>query len=203
MRRIEVNSLVAGALVLAALSLNACSPVGVAVGAGTTVGVAAAEERGVSGAASDAQIRAEVNHLWFQYDLDMFKRVGLQIYERRVLLTGYVPTERMRDDAVRLAWQPGGVREVINEIRIEDGTGLGTAASDKWITTQVKSKLLFAKGVQAINYSTRTVDGTVYLLGLAQSEEELDRVFEVVRNVPNVRKVISHVLLRDDLRRYG
>lgn len=198
-----MKSLVAGTLVLAAAFVNACTPVGVAVGAGATVGVAAAEERGVSGAAADAQIRAEVNHLWFQHDLDMYKSVGLQIYERRVLLTGYVPTERMRDDAVRLAWQPGGVREVINEIRVEDGIGLETSARDKWITTQVKSKLMFARGVQAINYSTRTVNGTVYLLGLAQSREELDRVFEIVSNVPHVRKVISHVLLRDDARRYG
>ncbi len=188
-------------LMLTALVAAACTPIGVAAGAGATVAVAAAEERGVSGAVTDTRIRLKINDLWFQADNKLYIAVGLQVYEGRVLLTGVVPNEAMRDRAVALAWQPDGVRAVINEIVVGDGRGVETTARDSWVTTQVKTRLLLDKNVDAINYSTRTVDGSVFLLGIAKDREELDRVFEIVRNTSYVDKVVNHVLLRDDARR--
>ena len=102
-------------------ALSGCA--GAVVGAGATAGVAAAEERGLDGAVDDTKIRAEINHYWFQHDVEMYRKVGLTISEGRVLLTGVVPTDAGRADAVRLAWQAAGVREVINEIAVRpDGT---------------------------------------------------------------------------------
>ena len=192
-----------GAALLAVimLAVSACSPVGVAVGTGATVAVAAAEERGVSGALADTRIRLAINDAWLRESSELFTSVGLQIYEGRVLLSGIVPDQAMSDRATKLAWQPEGVRTVINEIVVGEGRGLETAARDTWVTTQVKAQLLLDKNVDAINYSTRTVAGSVFLLGIAQDQEELDRVFEIVRNTRYVNRVVNHVLLRDDARR--
>ncbi len=192
-----------GLALLALLAAAGCSPVGMAVGAGATVAVAASEERGISGAASDTAIRFEINKLWLDHDFNMYRRVGLQVHEGRILLSGYVPSLAMSDDAMRLAWQPDGVHEVINEIKVDTGANLLDAAADKWINTEVRTRLLFERDVDAINYSARTVEGNVYLLGLARDEAELERVFEVVRNTPQVRGVVSYVLVRDDPRRAG
>ena len=192
------------ALALTALLAAAgCTPVGVAVGAGATVAVAASEERGVSGAAADTAIRFEINKLWLEHDFNMYRRVGLQVHEGRVLLSGFVPSVAMSDDAMRLAWQPDGVHEVINEIQVDAASGLLEAAQDKWINTEVRARLMFQSDVDAINYSARTVEGKVYLIGLARDEAELERVFNVVRNTPQVRGVVSYVLVRDDPRRAG
>ena len=188
---------------LSLLVLAGCSPVGLAVGAGATIAVAASEERGVSGAAADTGIRFKINKLWLDEDFELYRRVGLQVHEGRVLLSGAVPTIEMGDTAARLAWQPGGVREVINETKVDASKRLISAARDKWISTEVRARLMFERDIDAINYSTRTVDGSVYLLGLARDEAELERVFKVVRNTPNVRNVVSYVLLRDDPRRTG
>ncbi len=191
----------AGAAVLLLLASAACTPVGLAVGAGASVAVAAAEERGISGAATDTRIRLEINNAWFQESTKLYTSVGLQVYEGRVLLTGVALDNQMRDQAVKLAWQPEGVRSVINEILVGGGRGLEQTARDTWVNTQVKTQLLLEKNVNAINYSVRTVGGSVFLLGIAQDQEELDRVFEIVRNTRYVGKVINHVLLRDDTRR--
>lgn len=200
-RRVLGRGFGAGAAVLLLLASAACTPVGVAVGAGASVAVAAAEERGISGAATDTRIRLEINNAWFQESTKLYTSVGLQVYEGRVLLTGVVVDNRMRDQAVKLAWQPKGVRSVINEILVGGGRGLEQTARDTWVNTQVKTQLLLEKNVSAINYSVRTVAGSVFLLGIAQDQDELDRVFEIVRNTQYVGKVINHVLLRDDTRR--
>jgi osmotically-inducible protein OsmY len=178
----------------AAASLTGC--VGTAIGVGAMAGTAAMEERGLDGAISDTAIRTEINGLWSQKDERMWRKVGLQVYEGRVLLTGTVDSAEMREDAVRLAWQADGVKEVINEIEIAGSGGVEGLASDTWISTQLKAKLLFDSDVASINYSVETVNGVVYLLGIAQSKMELDRVTNHARNLDYVKKVVSYVEIK-------
>jgi len=189
------------ALAAGALLLAACTPAGIAVGAGASAGVAASEERGLKGAGSDALIRVSINEAWFKEDFDTFNRLNLQIYEGRVLLSGRVPDQARADKAVQLAWQADGVREVINEIVISNAGALDDFGNDTLINARLDSKLLFDSGISSVNYSTRSVAGTVYLLGVAQDRDELDRVFRVTRDIPNVKRVISHVIIKDDPRR--
>lgn len=185
---------------LSAPLLSACSPLGIAVGAGATAGVAAQQEGGLNAAANDAGIRAQINRLWFEKDIEMMRRVGLSVSNGRVLLTGVVPKAEDRVEAVRLVWQVPGVREVINEIRVdgEEGSRGGSYATDVWISTQLRSKLLFDSQINAINYSVETIHGIVYLMGVAVSRDELERVINHARNIRGVNKVVNHVLLKDD-----
>jgi osmotically-inducible protein OsmY len=191
----------AGALVAGALLLAGCTATGAVIGAGATAGVAASEERGIKGAGNDALIRVAINEAWLKEDFDTFNRLNLQIYEGRVLVSGRVPDQAQADKAVQAAWQPDGVREVINEIEISEGGGLNDFANDTLINARLDADLLFDGDVDSINYSTRAVAGTVYLLGVAQDRAELDRVFRIARDVPNVKRVISHVIMKDDPRR--
>lgn len=186
---------------IAAMTAQLSGCAGVVIGAGATAGVAAAEERGLDGALDDTKIRAEINHYWFQHDHDMHRRVGLTIREGRVLLTGIVPTEQARADAVRLAWQAAGVREVINEIGVNpEGTGLIDSGRDLVISQTMKSRLLFDKEIRNVNFAIDVVDGVIYLMGIAQDEAELERVIAHARSISNVKRVVSHVRLKSDLR---
>jgi osmotically-inducible protein OsmY len=188
-------------LAVGLLALAACTPAGVVVGGAASAGVAASEERGIKGAADDAVIRVKINEAWVKEDFETFNRLNLQIYEGRVLVSGRVPDQAQADKAVQAAWQPDGVREVINEIEISEGGGLNDFANDTLINARLDADLLFDGDVDSINYSTRAVAGTVYLLGVAQDRAELDRVFRIARDVPNVKRVISHVIMKDDPRR--
>lgn len=192
------------ALLIAAMGgmLSGCAAT--VVGAGATAGVAAAEERGLDGAVDDLKIRTEINHLWFQKDVEMYRKVTLNISEGRVMLTGLVATEQARADAVRLSWQVGGVKEVLNEIQVvPTGESGWDQAGDLWIQNKLKARLLTDGEVKNINYIVDVTDSVVYLLGIAQSSAELDRVIAHARDVSGVKRVISHVRLKTDTRRNG
>lgn len=195
------NIAIIATLGLCAFGLNGC--VGLAVGGGAAAVNAASQERGLKGAVNDTVIKAKITDLWLRFDKELFASVGLQVVEARALLTGRVDKPQTRLDAVRLAWKVSGVREVINEINItKQGEG-STFVRDTWITTQLKSKILFDRDIESINYSIETVGGVVYLMGIAQNQEELGRVTNHARNQSHVRRVVSHVRLKQDPRRKG
>lgn len=190
-----------GLAVLAAVALSGC--VAAAVGGGAAVGTTALQERGVKGAATDTAIRAEINHNWLNKDHRLFIDLNLQVHEGRVLVSGVVKDPDVRAEAIQLVWKAGGVREVINEVEVlPEGTGVVDYARDTAISTELKGRLLFAKEIQSVNYSSEVVNGSVYLIGVAQSQIELERVLDIARNIRNVKRVVSYVLMKDDPRRF-
>src|SRR5689334_10394367 len=117
------------AVALAALAASGCAPVVIGAAATTTV-VAASQERGLGGAISDTEIQAQINHLWFQHSIEMHSRLEMIVNKGTVLVTGRAEDPEMRLDAVRLAWQASGVKEVINEVVVDDGSTLSDSARD-------------------------------------------------------------------------
>ena len=173
--------------------LSACAT---AAGAGATAGVAASQERGLGVAIDDSATHAKIWRLWLDTDPHIFLEVGVDVHEGRVLLTGTINSPQNRLDAVRLAWQVEGVRQVIDEIQVTDEGGVLDYSRDVWITAQLRSKITFDSEILAINYSIETVNKVVYLMGVAQSEAEIDRVIRYARNIDYVRKVVSHVRIK-------
>jgi osmotically-inducible protein OsmY len=178
------------------LALGACAPA--AVDTGAAARVTAAREPGFKGAMSDTEIRLEINHLWFQESASLYGQVNLQVQEGRVLLTGNVPDPEARLSAVRLAWQAKGVVEAINEIEVRDTSSLLDAARDDWISAELEARILVDLAIVSINYSIGTVNQVVYLIGVARSRAELDRVIAHARDIAYVRRVIDYVRLKDD-----
>lgn len=182
------------AAIMVAILLGTSGCVGLAVGAGATAGVSAYEQRSVSDQAKDIKIHSQISSSWLEYDQMLRIDLGIEVYEGRVLLTGFVKEEQRRAEAVRLAWAADGVREVYNEIQVGEG---GNLTRDSWITTQLTSKITLDKDVSAINYSIETVNGTIYLIGAARSRVELDKVIAHTRTIEYVRKVVNHVEIKD------
>jgi osmotically-inducible protein OsmY len=189
------------ALLSLTLAVPGCSIWGAAAGAGAVGATAAQTEKGFRRSVADTEIRITINDLWLQADEQMFRKVNLQVQEGRVLLSGNVPLPEQRVEAVRLAWQAPGVREVINEIEVKDTSSLGNQARDAWISTQLKSTLLFDQDVSSIDYSIETVNQVIYLMGVARSQAELSRVIGHAKEISYVQGVVSYVLLKDDPRR--
>ncbi|NCT40538.1 MAG: BON domain-containing protein [Alphaproteobacteria bacterium] len=180
---------------LGVFALQGCTAVGVATGVGATAGVAMVQEGGISRAAKDAVIQAKINELWFSYNVEMFTKLDMTINNGRVLLTGVVQNPEHRVEAVRLAWQPEGVKQVINEITVADSNGITGYARDAWINGRLRTALMFDKNVLSVNYSIDTVRRVVYLMGYAQDQAELNRVIEIARTMRDVEQVVSYVKL--------
>ena len=53
----------------------------------------------------------------------------------------------------------------------------------------------------SLNYTIETINGSVYIMGIAQSRDELDLVVNHARTISHVRNVVSHVVLKDDPKR--
>ena len=185
-------------LLMVGLALAGCSAWGAAAGAGA-VGVTASQtEKGFRRSTADTEIRIGISDRWFQTDEEMFRKLNLQVEEQRVLITGAVQQPEQRIEAVRLAWQVPGVREVINEIEVTDRSGLDDQARDVWITTKLETTLLFDEEISSINYSIVTVNKAIYIMGVAQSEVELERVIGHAKEISYVRRVVNYALLVDD-----
>ncbi|MEE8247287.1 MAG: BON domain-containing protein [Alphaproteobacteria bacterium] len=187
------------ALMVAALGLSGCA--GVVAGAGAQGLVAAAQERKLLDAVDDKTIQLRINARFLNHDANLFRRVETEIVEGRVLLTGNVPRPEDRVEAARLTWQVAGVREVLNEIAVNDRGGILNYFKDSWITTRLRAKMVTDAEIVDINYSVETVNGIVYLIGIAQDEAELKRLTGHARTLTGVRRVISHVRMKDDPRR--
>ena len=180
-RRATPAIALAGLMLLPLALLAGC---GVVAGAAATGGVVAMQERGVDSAASDLGIRLEINRRWLAHDLAMHTRLGLQVWEGRVVVGGAVPGRAQRDTAIALAHAGDAARFL----------------SDTQIEKEIDLRLLLARDVESINYSVQSVFGTVHLIGTARSRDERVRVGVLIRQVGGVRRLVDHVRVRGEAR---
>jgi osmotically-inducible protein OsmY len=190
------NPKLIAALLVSVVALNACAAPIIAAGAvGGTAGAASTRSGGLGQTFSDAQISNGVHDAWFDENRNMFDKLDYKVFEGRVMIVGSVQNSGYRDTAIRLAWQVPGVRQVINEIRVEPTGGITGFTKDSWISTQLKTRLLTDGDVQSNNYKFLTNGGVIYLLGVARDQEELTLVLNHARNISYVKDVVSYVRL--------
>lgn len=134
------------------------------------------------------------------------KKVDAKVQEGRVLLTGYVLNKDHKEEATDIVWKIKGVREVIDEIQVIKNPWeitLASKAKDNLVANTVRTKLLASRKVRSINYDVINSNGTIYLFGIAQNQDELNAAAKKASTVAGVKKVVSHVLLKYDDRRFS
>lgn len=180
------------------LGLSGCTPVGMAVGGAAAAGVVIAEERSVEDAVADAGTKLEIVNKLLQESETLFIAVSTSVIEGRVLVTGEVESDAVREKVSELIWTIKSVKAVINELQISSKSDLGSTAEDTWITTKLKARLLQDISIKHVNYQIDTVNRVVYLFGISQNADELERVDRHSRDVAGVRKVVRHVVDKKD-----
>ena len=166
------------------------------LGAAAGGGYAAAQERGVNGAVDDFQVKADIEEGLMKAELQLQGRITATVYGGRVLLTGHVPSQQIKVAAEQVAGKTHDVRAIYNEIEVAPTEGVWNDATDAWIAAQVRSQLVLDADVRSINYTIDTTNGSVYLIGSARSQAELDRATQIARYVPGVSRVVSYVEIR-------
>ncbi len=170
------------------LLLSGCAPA--AIGGIGAIGLCSVDERGVDGVAKDQAIRAALN-FEMEKKLSDFSDVELTVYNGRVLLTGVANTPQIKAQAVNIARNTKGVRDVIDGINVEGEDGFAEYTRDGWITTKLKASLYPEDDVVAPNYVIRTFDKVIYIFGTAQNQEEMDRVLYLAHDITGVRRVVN------------
>ena len=177
----------------------------IAVAAGGAVaGVSAArQERTIGNAVDDVRINATLDARLAREYPGLYIRVSTTVVEGRVLLAGRVAKPETRLDATRVAWSVEGVHKVDNDIEVSDMSGWLDGPADFIMRTQLATILLADKSIKDVNYTTDVVHGVVYLMGVAQNRDELDRVVDHAQKLNGVKRVENYVVLKDDPVRNG
>ncbi len=181
-------------------AVSGCGVVGPLVVA--TTGAVLSDERSIGAMIDDKILLRKVKAAYSSSGIEDLKtHVKILVVEGRVLLVGNVAKESYAEDAVRLAWEVRGVKDVMNEIQCDKRTVL-EEASDIWIVGQINSKLTVERNILSTNYKVAANKGVVYLLGIAQNQEELEHVLRVLSTVNGVKKIVNYVILKDDPKRF-
>ena len=157
------------------------------------------EDRSLETLRDDTAITFDINEVLLgEKHRDLFPEISTDVYEHVVMLTGTVKFAQNKQRASDIVRGVKGVKRIVNELQVTDQYGIGPAANDLWIETKLKVLLLGTKDIRSINYRWRSVNGTVYLIGIAQNTAELNRVKGHARAISYVRKVVSHVRLKSE-----
>lgn len=166
-------------------------------------------ERNYSEVVEDASITAAVKSklLWSKHAPGL--SVNVKTISGKVILLGSVNSSSAKKTAGLLASNTQGVVTVDNRLAVEEtektmvmasateeAIGLGQRISDSWITTKVKSTLMYAGNINGSDISVTTKDGVVSLNGKVASGVEHALAVELAKNVQGVTRVNARALSR-------
>ncbi|AHC73632.1 putative periplasmic/secreted lipoprotein [Candidatus Endolissoclinum faulkneri L5] len=184
------------AIAVLSIFLVSCSPAGIAIGAGVAGFSAAKTENGFVRTINDRLIYLQLNGKLFQTDYNLFPHLSFSVDRGRVLLTGNVENAENRIIATRLAWSVDGVVEVINELQVNNRASITNFALDTKIGTDLRFRMLADNKIKFINYSVDVVNQTVYIMGIAHTQNELSRVIAHAQDIPFVSGIVNYVIVQ-------
>ncbi|MCC9625537.1 BON domain-containing protein [Thalassospira sp. MA62] len=161
----------------------------------------------------DTQIKSGILGEFSKVDHTYLMDVNIDIWKKHVMVTGMVDSKAKYYDVMSLVKQDDRIETVYDHLEVADTETVNAyrdaeeqygknavpadsatqSVSDAWIEGQIKALLLAEKGVSSVNYRWQSVNNIVYMMGEAQSDEELDKVLSIVRRIKGVKKVVSHI----------
>ncbi len=159
----------------------------------STITGATSKERPVGRSIDDTSAGMAIGARMRRFHDGDLSGVRVAVEDGFVLLSGNVPTPELRLDAERIAWTAPKVVKVANEIEVTGKRGFLGNAKDRWITTQVRTRIFSDNAVRSVNINIETRNKVVYLLGLVRTEGEIKRATGHARLVPGVKKVVSYL----------
>jgi osmotically-inducible protein OsmY len=183
------------------ISVSGCAST--LIGGAASIGLASVQERSIKDAAIDLKLEMQIQKKLFSANSDkLFANVGVSLLEQRVLLVGNVESQKLRDLASTIAWGVSPkIKDVLNELTIGESTSLVSEAKDARISLSLSGLLLGDAEISDINFSHSVSKQIIFLIGIAQDNNELDKVIHHARTVKGVKKVISHLILKNDKKR--
>ena len=166
------------------------------VGSAAKVATVKQEERSLGEVVDDVVVKASIKNKYFDTSDKIFFNVDVEVSQGRVLLTGTVENSDLRIESTRLAWSVDGVKSVINEIQISNNDNILDFADDLVIGTKISGKLILDEDIQSLNYSVEVVNKVVYLIGIARSLEEKQKVISISKEVFGVQEVIDYIVVK-------
>ena len=116
--------------------------------------------------------------------------INVTSYNGVVLLSGEVSNNEQRELAGKTVGKINRVRQVYNELQVQDKTSFFSRTHDSWLTSKIKSKLLANSDIDSGRIKVVTEDNTVFMMGLLTSAEA-DQAVKVIRDTDGVQKIVK------------
>jgi osmotically-inducible protein OsmY len=189
------------ALFLILIYLSGCASA--LIGGVATVGLATMQERSMKDSAIDLKLELQLQKKLFVANKDkLFATVDVIIIEQRIMLIGNVESQEVRDLATKISWEVSPkIKAVLNELTIGEKSTLVSEAKDVRISLTLSGLLIGDVNISDINFSHSVSRQVIFLIGIAKNDDELNLVIHHARTVKGVRKVISHIILKNDKKR--
>ncbi|MGV0951912.1 MAG: BON domain-containing protein [Azonexus sp.] len=181
-------TIAAAALITALPLLQGCVPAVIATGA--TVGVMSYQDR------RPTAIQTEDESIEWKASRSVPEKysaashLNFTAFNRRLMITGEVPSEEAKNAIGEQAAKVAGVKDVFNEVTVGPASSLSTRSNDSYITSKVKGRLVDEKYLSAIHIKVVTEAGIAYLMGIV-SERESKLAVTIASRTDGVRKVVN------------
>jgi len=158
---------------------------------GTAVlGTSIADERTIGMQIDDLAITSKIMAR-LTAETDMPSRwLSVDSIEGKVSLMGHLKNQEQINRAVFIAKSFQGVKNVHSEIKIGEPS-LKSIATDSWITTKVKTRLLKDPKTSGIAVHVETIEGRVYLQGMVRNDAQYQRALELTSTTRGVKEVVD------------
>ena len=127
--------------------------------------------------------------------------LGIKVIDGNIFLSGKVDEPEEKLKIIKMAWETKGTRSVQSAVIIKGQTNFKNTAKDVLITSQLRTALLFNKDTKSSNYTIDTINGKIYIFGIAITKDEKKKVISEANEIHGVKEVVPSILLVEDLSR--
>ena len=127
--------------------------------------------------------------------------LSTKVIDGNIFLSGKVDEPEEKLKIIKMAWETKGARSVQSVVTIKGKTNFKNTAKDVLITSQLRTALLFNKLTKSSNYTIDTINGKIYIFGIAMTEDEKKKVISEANEIHGVKEVVPSILLVEDLSR--
>ena len=167
--------------------LQGCFPV---IAGGIAAGALTIDDRRTLGAQAEDKAIFTKAESRISERLGNAANVSVTSFNRKVLLTGEVPTAVAKAEAAIIAGSVENVLSIVNELQVAGASSLTARTSDSILTGKVKGNFVDDKDLLANAFKVVTEAGVVYLMGLV-TREEGDRAARVAARTSGVKQVVK------------
>ena len=128
--------------------------------------------------------------------------ISTKVLDGNIYLSGKVnePEEKLK--IIKMAWETKGARSVQSTVTIKGKSNFKSTAKDILITSQLRTALLFNKLTKSSNYTIDTINGKIYVFGIAMTKNEKEKVISEAGQIHGVKDVIPSIYLVEELSRH-
>jgi len=135
-----------------------------------TGGLVAQDRRDSEARTDDRAIETRAGNLIYA-QTRVLMHVNVTSFNRRVLISGEVPTEAARGEVEKIVSSVEKVSEVMNELVVSGNSSLLSRSNDSLIASNVKLRFVTGKQFDANHIKVVTENGTVFLMGIVNRSE--------------------------------